>query len=430
MLLNTNHIYETIMRMVKSVTQKKGSTSETSNRVADYAIQGFLYQFNKTLLSIIEASDEAEITVEGLIEDIDVHEPIVTIAIQCKYHEGKSKFTLNLLYKPILQMMNHFRKHSSDPVEYRIYCYCPDKLGAPSMNLTSENIESVLKSSNRNLLTLIDQVKGAVDISVFIGRVSIEFGLQLNELIASVHLKLGDCGFSSDEVPNLIYPNALHSIATISIDHDVKRRRIKKIEFLEKLKIIRKSIISRWTLSLRTKDSSLKAKRSELKSNLSKNARRRTFIISKSTLSDFDDQIVTFISDFIGKFHTKTAHLETPMFCLDCDDATFSAIRLRIYKSGIAYNDGLIGSDFVRAHFLRDPIVKRSSDRIDREFSIRLLRYATDPEALNTPKCDDFFVIGSLAYEQPSLMDVNFECLATENLLQAKYILGVSNVYE
>ena len=413
-----------------TVTPAKKPAAETSSRVADYAIQGFLYQFNKTLLAIVESSDEAEITVEGLIEDIDVHEPITTTAIQCKYHEGQSKFTLGLLYKPILQMMNHFRQHSSEPVAYRIYCYCPDKLGAPSMSLTAADIDTVLKSTNQGLSTLIDQVKGVVDIAAFISRVTIEFGVQLDELITHVHIKLGDYGFPVDEVPNLIYPNALHSIATISIDHDVTRRRIKKIEFLATLAAMRKTMISRWTLSLRTKASLLKAKRAELKSNISKNVRRRTFIISKSALSDFEDRIVTFISDFLDKCHAKPSHTETPIFCLDCDEAIFSAIRLRIYEKGIACNDGLIGSQFVRAHFSRAPIVTRSRDRIDREFSIRLLRYETDPEALNTPKCDDLFVISRSEYEHPSLTDVNDEYLATENLLQAKYILGVSDVYE
>lgn len=162
--------------MTKQRTAKvaKNSAAETSNRVADYAIQGFLYQFNKTLLAIVESSDEAEITVEGLIEDVDVHEPLSTTAIQCKYHEGQESFTLGLLYKPILQMMNHFRLHSSEPVEYRIYCYCPDKDGAPLMRLTVPEIELILTSTNRSLAVLIAQIKGVVDIPAFVSRTTIE----------------------------------------------------------------------------------------------------------------------------------------------------------------------------------------------------------------------------------------------------------------
>ncbi len=69
--------------------QSKSTQAAVASRTADYTIQGFLYQFNKTLLSIIEASDDAEIVVEGLIEDIDIHGPLQTTAIQCKYHEGQ-----------------------------------------------------------------------------------------------------------------------------------------------------------------------------------------------------------------------------------------------------------------------------------------------------------------------------------------------------
>jgi hypothetical protein len=410
----------------------KGTARRTdlSARTADYAIQGFLYQFNKTLLAIMESSDAAEIVVEGIIEDIDVHEPILTTAIQCKYHEGKSKFTLSVIYKPILQMINHFRNHSSESIEYRIYCYSPDKTSADSLDISTTDLDEIFGSTNKDLSGLISQVKGQVNIAAFVARVRVEFGLQLDELVAAVHLKLGECGFQADDIPTLIYPNAIHAIANMSINHDATRRRVRKPDFIRGLGDIRKTMISRWTLLLRTRASLMKAKRAELKTNISKNVRRRTFILSKESLSDFDTEIVMFISEFIDKCHSKPAHTKTPVFCLDCDEATFSAIRLRVYEKGIRFNDGLVGNQFVRAHFVRPPIVTKSRDRADREFSIRLLRYETDPEALNTPKYDDLFVISVKTYNQPLLTDVNKEQLATENMLQTKYLLGVSDVYE
>ncbi|MGF6949005.1 hypothetical protein QF028_001510 [Neobacillus sp. B4I6] len=36
-------------------------------RSADYTIQGFIYQFNKTLLAILEDKEESEISIEGVI---------------------------------------------------------------------------------------------------------------------------------------------------------------------------------------------------------------------------------------------------------------------------------------------------------------------------------------------------------------------------
>jgi len=41
------------------------------NRQADSTIKGFLYQFNKSIVEVLKNAN-AEITVEGVIEDIDV----------------------------------------------------------------------------------------------------------------------------------------------------------------------------------------------------------------------------------------------------------------------------------------------------------------------------------------------------------------------
>lgn len=61
-------------------------------RQANSTIKGYLYQFNKSIFEILSADDEASITLEGVIEDIDIQLPNATSTIQCKYHED-AKFT-------------------------------------------------------------------------------------------------------------------------------------------------------------------------------------------------------------------------------------------------------------------------------------------------------------------------------------------------
>ena len=53
-------------------------------RSADYTIQGFLYQFNQTLSELLKAADDDVITIEGIVEDIEVASFAGTKAIQCK----------------------------------------------------------------------------------------------------------------------------------------------------------------------------------------------------------------------------------------------------------------------------------------------------------------------------------------------------------
>lgn len=77
-------------------------------RSADYTIQGFLYQFNKTALELLKAQDDDTVTVEGIVEDIEVTSPDSLTAIQCKYHEASTSFTPSTVYKPLLQMLKHF----------------------------------------------------------------------------------------------------------------------------------------------------------------------------------------------------------------------------------------------------------------------------------------------------------------------------------
>ena len=41
-------------------------------RQADSTIKGYLYQFNKSIYEILQAEDDTKITLEGVIEDIDI----------------------------------------------------------------------------------------------------------------------------------------------------------------------------------------------------------------------------------------------------------------------------------------------------------------------------------------------------------------------
>jgi len=95
-------------------------------RSADYTIQGFLYQFNHTLAELLKAADEAEITIEGIVEDIEVATFSGTKAIQCKYHETQDKYTPSILYDPLLQMMKHFKSNPVAKIKYHLFAHFPN----------------------------------------------------------------------------------------------------------------------------------------------------------------------------------------------------------------------------------------------------------------------------------------------------------------
>lgn len=146
------------------------------SRSADYTIQGFIYQFNKTLLEILNDENDAAISVEGIIEDIEVTTAFTTRAIQCKYHEGQKSFTLGNVYKPILQMMEHYLDNTDKNIEYKLYAHFPNEIEDTIHEITEENIQTIFQSRDQKFQKIISKLDGYVDIPGFLGRFTMEFG--------------------------------------------------------------------------------------------------------------------------------------------------------------------------------------------------------------------------------------------------------------
>lgn len=400
------------------------------SRTADYTIQGFLYQFNKTLLEILKAQDDSVITIEGIIEDIEIAEDDLITAIQCKYHESNNSFTLSAIYKPLLQMMYHFHLNSHGKVSYVLFAHfpgLPDKI----ISVNKAELQTILESKNKEFKRYVDELKGKINLDEFLTKFSTLVGPAFETLVTDVCVLLKENGISDTDVETLAYPNAIHLIAQLSIQHDAARRKITKKEFLSRLHQIKTTAISQWTLSLKTRKSLLAERRKQMKPNLAKNARLRYFLFHADKLQEFESQVVMFINDYLDKYHFKPAHLKTPVFCLDTSEELFKTIELRLYQKGIITNDGYVTNLFDESRFLREPMTKKGDNgAMEREFSLRLLRWSAHGNVLNKRKSDDVFVIGAGGYAGLDSEDVNIEELATDSFNEIKYMLGLIDVCE
>jgi len=398
------------------------------SRTADYTIQGFLYQFNKTLLEILKAPEDSSVTVEGVIEDIDILAPSETTAIQCKYHETQQSFSLSLLYEPLLQMMVHFKNNPDAKITYILYGYFPNKSPGDKYPLKKEDLSQIISTENQKYKKYVSALKDGFNEEAFLSAVSIEFGKHMDTLIKDVQATLVDAGISIDDVEQIAYPNAINEIATISCRHDADERNVRKADLIAKLNKIKTIAISRWTLALKTRKKLLTARKKQLKPHLDINARDRHFIISQTSLEDFNSNIVIFITDYLNKYHFKPAHIRTPLFCLDCPNNVFSDIRFRLHQKGIIVEDGMIGDFFDEQRFFRDPMTrKRPRQDMEREFHIRLISYADHSGVLKQKKGDDLFIISNKDYEDLDTIDVCLERLDISQLKEASFLIGVSH---
>ena len=98
-------------------------------RQADSTIRGYLYQFNKSILEILNLTDGNSLVLEGIIEDIDILSPASTTTIQCKYHEDK-KYTISSVAVPIIEMLCNYCETSyvGKDIHYILYAFFADNV--------------------------------------------------------------------------------------------------------------------------------------------------------------------------------------------------------------------------------------------------------------------------------------------------------------
>lgn len=390
-------------------------------RSADYTIQGFLYQFNQTLAELLKASDDAEITIEGIVEDIEVSTFSGTKAIQCKYHETQDKYTPSILYDPLLQMMKHFKSNPVAKIKYHLFAHFPN---SPVIVISSVELKSALSSKNKDLQGLIADVAG-VDVDEFLKVFAITVTPKYDDLMEENAKLLEALGFNKGEVETLFYPNSIQIIADLSIKHEEKLRKITKKNFLEALRRIRSTAVSQWTLALKTRQKVLETRRKQLKENLSANVRLRFLVIFPAFLERFDDQIILFIKSFIDKYHFKQAHTHTPLFALDVPQDLFDEIAERLIGKDVVPNLGRPVKAFSEISFFREPMVLKDK----KEFVLRFIRWDDYKKLQLKIKADDFFVIGDGDITSLDLKDVNLEALGAEKFDEIKYMMGMSNAY-
>lgn len=226
-------------------------------RSAISTIKGYFYQFDKSILEILEQSNETDmVTIEG-IEDIDIENSDERNFIQCKYYE-KTDFDNSIIRKPIQLMFRHYLENRTEPKDknftYRLYGYYK-KGHEKLLELTTENLKTYFldfskfgvidESGNSNYR--IKNKKGEVifeetvkddDIEDFKNHLFIDikadsYENQIEKIKSKIQNDLSD--YSEEDI-ELIYFNALKIIKDLACEHNIEKRQISKKEFWDRIK--------------------------------------------------------------------------------------------------------------------------------------------------------------------------------------------------
>lgn len=401
------------------------------SRTAESSIKGYVYQFNKSLAEILSARDDSVVTIEGVVEDIDVCSTTGLKAIQCKYHEEQKKFTLSLVYKPILLMLLHYSKTNRDDIRYNLFAHFPGKEHGKIRTLEIDELKKALSSKNQDLKALIEKIDAKVNKEAFLRLFEIEFGPKLESIQAENIDGLAKI-FPKDNIEGLVFPNAIQHIMGLSILPDQSSRQVSREQFLSHIRTLRSAVLSKWTLSLKSYEESLKLKRQQLRQSFATNTGKRVFAINPSGIEDFSGSFPVFVKSYVGRFFCKSAHQEPPTFFLSIDDGGLDQLILALYALNIRVNDGCVRGQFQVSEFLRNPVVKHAKRERESEFAARITTVSRMADVLASLRPSDLYIIGDVPYEVGDRLreQMRVDAFELSSVRAIEYIIGVRDTYE
>ena len=428
-------------------------------RQADSTIKGYLYQFNKSILTILEARDDDSIVLEGVIEDIDVYSSSSTTTIQCKYHEDK-KYQVSSVAIPILEMICQYCEsvYLGRTVNYVLYAYFADNVDSIDRDtfmsyIGSTNDKEILckyfhriynipdnnvlvvankaKKSNEEKEQLVNYYKSKRNILALRGDISKFWNVfkyvkaeQFDILKAKVISALRELADDDETAKSLYYPNAFSKVASLSAKSTEQERTLTKnklILFLTKQKSV---LLNRWTLEALDRVKIIKSKKEFLTSSFSTNSDVRAFVFSDIFLENIADSIIEFIHEYLNKYYKKPKLQKPPIFLFG--DKHFSLMQkalLELYKYQKQVNTGLIGNAFVADNFINDK--NCSSD-----FACKMALLSNiSVDVLEKCRVNQLYIIGTI---NKQLQSVNYfvEELDVSNINEIKYLVGLSRKLE
>ncbi|WP_433847220.1 DUF4297 family anti-phage-associated protein [Acinetobacter proteolyticus] len=287
------------------------------NRQAIDTIRGYLYQFDNTIIQILNHQDENScFTVEG-IEDIDIEQvDNETIAVQCKYYE-KSSFTPSKIKGAIIWMVRDFSKrinNQENMIQYKLFGHYQDgqdKLVQPiSLDFLKESLlttKTQEKDGKPSVVTKehIDLGLSDEELKHFLSKLTLEIdGPTLDQQHSDIIEKLISFNICERGDAEFFYAKSIYIIRNLAKNPEENERKITKKEFIRQLKNSKKMTFDFWYAEKLTEREYCRKIRKKYFNNTSSKM-NRFFLIELPTSDLFEiKEILKNISDRWSNLNT------------------------------------------------------------------------------------------------------------------------------
>lgn len=342
-----------------------------TTRAADATIKGYYYQFDTSILKILElTSDTESITIEG-VEDIDINTASETTAVQCKYL-SKPNFINSAVRKPITLMLDHFiNPKTPNNYRYVLYAHFENEMQGNEPKIDLAKLKDILTyTENKNKKEYYTDNKITdTQLKAFIKQFRFVFGKEFNTQQKEVIQKLKiQFNCSSDfEADTLYYNNALRVVIDKAIKKQKNHRKITKEDFI-KIIDTKKRLFNDWFIKLRSKKEYLRNISENLKSTRALDASQaKIILIGKEIIetNNIELPIEIFIENLIDKYYkinTVLRDAKPLTMILDCDEKTLKEIKSKLISNNTVFNDGFEHINFSSTIFNAKPVITKSNN--------------------------------------------------------------------
>lgn len=342
-----------------------------ATRSAEATIKGYYYQFDTSILKLLELTkDEDEITIEG-IEDIDINSTDET-TIQCKYL-SKPNFINSAVREPIILMLDHFiNPTTSNSYNYVLYAHFENETPGNEPKIDLKKIKEILTYKEKKIEKHYEIEKSISDaqLNSFLLQFNFIFGIEFykQQMLVINKLKvLFSC--SEFEADSLFYNNALRIVIDKAIQKGITNRKINKKDFLSKINCSQ-LLFNEWFIKLRSKNEYFKLVSQNLKYTNSLTPNKTKYIYIGNDILDSDNSelpLFNFIENLISKFYKLNTSLRDakPLtFILDYDSQKLKTIKKELIDNEILFNDGFEEIKYSNFIFNKEPIINTTKNGI------------------------------------------------------------------
>lgn len=335
-------------------------------------IRGYFYQFDLSILSVLQLVSPNESIEIECTEDVDIRTATDVTATQCKYY-AKTEYNHSVIKDAVKHMVSHFQASltgTKPKISYSIkghYASGQEKLdGGIDVEFLKKHFLTYSEGKGTDKVTRYHHSElglSDADLSEFLKRLTInvrakEFDEQYLEVLGALRSILGGTPFSAEY---FYYNNALAVIRELSIKAAPTDRTITKKEFLERINTST-ILFNEWFVERKGKKAHLAALRKEYFTELNVSPHERFFLVE----TDAGSYVRSDLKDLFFELSRKWAKLssrEPSPFCPyiyvhGVPDDELLALKRELSTEGFKLIDG---HDFQGADFSNHSITQKAT---------------------------------------------------------------------